>query len=290
MKKVDKDFDNPPAILLNRNRRDKISLALANQNAHHLSSTDYGPKAVKEKLEGIYHFKCAYCESTVKQVASLQVEHYRPKNAVADGGLHVGYYWLALEWSNLVLGCPACNGQGAKGNKFPVLGARVFSQNPFSSGNFSRAILYANISPLLDEQPMLLHPEIDNPKLHLKFTEFGIIEGLTDRGISSIEICDLNRDALYKERQKMLNDFLVQCEIVFVAKEKWKLPEEIVDDFLLEELKLLKGKRDNPDNPYTSFIEYAIQNPESCILIRITNPENQTDFSRAFEQFQQIEL
>lgn len=285
-----KDFDNPPAILLNKSRRDKISLALANQNAHHITTSDYGPKAVKEKLEGIYHFKCAYCESTVKQVASLQVEHYRTKNAVADGGAHVGYYWLALEWSNLVLGCPACNGQGAKGNKFPVLGTRVFSQNPFSNDSFSRSALYANISPLLDEQPMLLHPEIDNPNLHLKFTEFGIIEGVTNRGISSIETCDLNRDALYKERQKLLNDFLVQCEIVFAAKEKWNLSEEIVDDFVLEELKLLKSKSDNPDEPYTSFIEYVIQNPETCILVRLTNPGNQADFRRAFEQFQQTEL
>ncbi len=150
MKKVDKDFDNPPAILLNKSRRDKISLALANQNAHHITTSDYGPNAVKLKLEELYHKKCSYCESTVKQVASLQVEHYRPKNAVADGGGHVGYYWLALEWSNLVLGCPACNGQGAKGNKFPVSGGRVFTQNPFSSGSFSRSTLYANISPLLD--------------------------------------------------------------------------------------------------------------------------------------------
>ena len=106
-----KDFDNPPKELNGKTIKKAIKVAILNRN----------PGKVKEALEIIYKEKCGYCESKVKHCATLQVEHYRPKNKVDDQDSPTdGYYWLASEWSNLLLSCPRCNQQGAKGNKFPL--------------------------------------------------------------------------------------------------------------------------------------------------------------------------
>lgn len=290
MRKATKDFDAPPAILLNDTRMGLMRTAVANGNARHFSTDHYGPDEVKTLLESIYHKKCSYCESTVTQVASLQVEHYRPKNAVSDDETHPGYFWLSLEWSNLVLACPACNGQGAKGNKFPILGSRVRSQHPFDeTGNYVPGNLRADQPPHSEELPLLLHPEIDDPDEHLKFTEMGQIEGITERGIKTIEICKLNRDPLLLERQKIVNNFLKQCGIIFAGKEAGILGEQGVYFLLNHQLKLLKNHQDDPNAPYTSFATYLLDHPEECIITRI-EPLFHADFRRAFEQFRQTEL
>ncbi len=290
MRKAQKDFDTPPAILLNETRMGYLRTAVANGNARHISSVHYGPAEVKTLLEDIYHEKCAYCESTVKQVASLQVEHYRPKNGVSDDETHPGYFWLSVEWSNLVLGCPSCNGQGAKGNRFPVSGNRVMMQTPFDgNGNFDQQCLRADQPPHSEEMPLLLHPEIDEPGKHLKFSAMGQIEGISDRGAKTIEVCKLDRDHLLRERQKIINRLLTECKIVFYGKVVHGLSDAVVDTFLIEHLKEAKKHRDNPKAPYTSFATYLLDHPEECITPRI-EPLFRSDFRRAFEQFKNQEL
>jgi len=289
MLKITKDFDNPPAVLLSKGRLNKIQKAVDTQSAQHISNSDYSPELAKDALEALYHAKCSYCESTVLQVAALQVEHYRPKNGVLEAPDHKGYYWLAVEWSNLVLGCPNCNGQGAKGNKFPVLANRVLAQNPFETGQFSRANILANVSPLLDEAPLLLHPEIDDPKLHLKYDGFGLLKGKTKRGKGTIEICNLNRDALYAERQTIVNYILKQCNIIFLGKLTYNLANEVVDAFLIEQLKLLKAHWDDLKKPYTAFVGYVLENPTTCLYPSI-EAAFKTDFKRAFAKFRRQEL
>ncbi|MCB0518821.1 MAG: hypothetical protein H6577_19030 [Lewinellaceae bacterium] len=290
MKKAIKDFYATPAILLNKTRMGHLKTAVANRNADHISSDHYGPASVRNLLEDIYHEKCSYCESTVKQVATLQVEHYRPKNAVSEDASHPGYYWLVLEWSNLLLGCPSCNGQGAKGNKFPIYGSRVMSLNPFDTAdNFILQSLRADQSPHFDEQAILLHPEIDDPDDHLKFTKMGEIEGVTERGRGTIEICNLNRDTLFKSRQAIINNFLKQCEIISEGKDKGFLDDAGVEFFLNHQLNLLLQHRDDPKAPYTSFVNYILNHPETCILPRI-EPLFQPDFQRAFAKFKQEAL
>jgi uncharacterized protein (TIGR02646 family) len=285
MKKASKDFDNPPAILINATRMKHLRTAIANQSARHISNKHYSPALVKKKLKAIYNSKCSYCESTVEQVASLQVEHYRPKNAVSNNPAHPGYYWLALEWSNLLLGCPACNGQGAKGNRFPIAGNRVMIQNPFDqNGNLLTQSLRANLAPLLNEHPLLLHPEIDDPNAHLIFSAFGLLEGTTNRGRETIGICQLNRDPLIKARQAIINDFLTQCNIIFFFKLYRGWDDKSVDEMLKAQLKLLKVHRDDTGKPYTSYSAYLLDNPGICILPRI-EPLFRTDFRRAFDQF-----
>lgn len=285
MKKAIKDFDTPPAILVNAHRRNKVKQAVADQSANHITGSDYSPAAVKTLLEAIYNAKCSYCESTVKQVAALQVEHYRPKKGVAEDASHKGYYWLSVEWTNLLLGCPACNGQGAKGNKFPVAGTRVVAQNPFGAdGVFSRNIMYPGVSPLSDERPLLLNPELDDPDQHLKYTAFGLLNSATVRGKATIGICDLNRDSLLVERQRIVNQLLDQFNIIFAGKIQFNLSNEIVDTLLLSQLNLLKRHRDTPTEPYTSFVAYLLKNPAICVYPRV-EAVFKPDVKRAFAKF-----
>lgn len=64
---------------------------------------------VKERLEELFHGKCAYCESRYSSTRPMDVEHYRPKGRVAESEGHPGYYWLAAEWTNLLPSCIDCN-------------------------------------------------------------------------------------------------------------------------------------------------------------------------------------
>jgi len=113
--------------------------------------------------------KCNYCESKGEKMVTLQVEHFRPKakvDALDNGGIELpGYYWLGLEWTNLLLSCPKCNGKSAKGNRFPIRGNRATPIQPISSIgrilSIDRTECYADEDPLLAEQAILLNPEID---------------------------------------------------------------------------------------------------------------------------------
>ncbi|MES2653296.1 MAG: hypothetical protein V4663_16265 [Bacteroidota bacterium] len=161
--------------------------------------------------------KCNYCESRIEHAATLQVEHYRPKAKVESGeNDHIetrGYYWLGLEWTNLLLACPKCNGKDAKGNKFPIRGVRAQPHNPVltTGRNLSlvRLQCYANGNPLRLELPILLNPELDHPENCLTFDAIGSIGGYgndVERGEMSKDIYRLNRDELLICRQRVWDE------------------------------------------------------------------------------------
>lgn len=160
--------------------------------------------------------KCNYCESRVEKGATLQVEHYRPKSKVEaidnNNFEHHGYYWLGLEWTNLLLSCPKCNGKSAKGNRFPILGQRAIPFEPVNSLYIiDRTACIANQNPLLSERPVLLNPEIDFPELSLTFNAQSFISGYGPdayRGEETKEILRLNRDPLIADRQEIRNNFV----------------------------------------------------------------------------------
>ena len=60
---------------------------------------------------------CAYCAIRTN---GLDVEHFRPKRAIAEDETHGGYWWLAYDCSNYFLGCTVCN-RCRKKNNFPLL-------------------------------------------------------------------------------------------------------------------------------------------------------------------------
>lgn len=105
-----------------------ITLAESRKQAITARSAVWG--RLKDALADLSNDKCWYCE--IKQERSDNaVDHFRPKNRVADTDpIHEGYWWLAFEPSNFRYSCTFCNSQRknpdtgeteGKGDKFPLL-------------------------------------------------------------------------------------------------------------------------------------------------------------------------
>jgi uncharacterized protein (TIGR02646 family) len=134
----------------------------------------YKENEVSEALEALFHRKCAYCESAYDIVQPVDVEHYRPKGAVDGVEGHDGYWWLAMDWNNLLPSCIDCNrrrGQriaGASGAVevsagkqaiFPLLEPDQRWAHPEAQGDDDGS----------GEGRLLLDPTRDPPELHLAF-------------------------------------------------------------------------------------------------------------------------
>lgn len=83
----------------------------------------YGHPSVKQSLIAAQHGKCAFWEAKIRHISYGDVEHFRPKGGVRQTSSSPlktpGYYWLAYEWTNLLLSCQLCN-QRHKANHFPL--------------------------------------------------------------------------------------------------------------------------------------------------------------------------
>jgi uncharacterized protein (TIGR02646 family) len=156
-----------PSILLTRGVSERL---FARGN---VKSEIYAHVSVRESLDGAHRAKCCYCESIV----SLDVEHFRPKNH---------YYWLAYEWSNLLLACRKCN--ELKGTKFPleIEEHRALSQEDDCSR----------------ELPLFLDPATDSPEAHIEWHD-EVARGTTTRGRETVQRL-LNRKDLVKARWERL--------------------------------------------------------------------------------------
>ncbi len=122
---------------------------------------------LKGTLRIVSHDKCWYCES-VDVRSDNAVDHYRPKNAVAECSAHGGYWWLAFKWENYRFCCTFCNchrvdqssGQGGgKADHFPLRDEARRAHTPAHS--------------LDDEEPMLLDPCVSADPGLLWFDENG---------------------------------------------------------------------------------------------------------------------
>lgn len=164
-----------------------------------------------------FHGKCAYCESDVLVNQPGDIEHWRPKGAVTDqdgkplesqirnsktgeviSRTHIGYYWLAYDWTNLLLSCQSCNrvvrlrGQRVgKGAQFPVVGFRAVNPNEE-----------------VNERPLLINPMFDDPREHMEVSpQDGIIIPKSERGQVTIDIFGLNiRMPLVRARRHCIRE------------------------------------------------------------------------------------
>jgi len=114
---VGKGFSTPPEILRGPGITKKIGTLLKEKRDHDFSSYFYRHKTVLKALMNLYKSKCGYCESKVGHGSAFHIDHYRPRSGITDED-HDGNYWLAYEWSNLLLCCERCN--NAKSNQFPI--------------------------------------------------------------------------------------------------------------------------------------------------------------------------
>ncbi len=190
MVQIDKSAQPRPAILSPGNPSDRSSAAtLALETAVDGGATEldfkkaiYGHTTVKSTLKLVQHEKCCFCEAYVSHVAHGDVEHFRPKGGFNnDMGAPLekpGYYWLAYDYDNLLFACQICN-EIYKKNLFPLKDEtkRVRSHN--------------DKAKLAEEEPMLVHPVLENPEEHV-FFNIEVPVGISDKGKKTIEILQLD--------------------------------------------------------------------------------------------------
>lgn len=177
----------------------------------------YRNDSVKLALNKLFNGKCAYCESPLNAVSARDIEHFRPKGQIdLDNGqkpLKPGYYWLAADWDNLFLSCPACNQRQRQlvrdENGELILADEATGKKdlfPFRDGV---QVARKPDDDLSQEEPyrLLLNPCEDKPEKHLRFDEEGnaipksISGKVSDRASTSIYVYQLKRITLVEERK-----------------------------------------------------------------------------------------
>jgi uncharacterized protein (TIGR02646 family) len=204
MKPIDNYFDAVPESLQRTNLIQKgIPQRILTEKR--VDSMDYKPAGVKSQLLKIYAHCCAFCEKEVGKYDDI--EHFRPKHEIT-GVNKVGYYWLGADWSNFVLGCKDCNGQENKGNHFPIRGIRATAPMNVSFSDLHQTNAFfeqchALSAVLQAEQPLLLHPVLDNPDDYLVFEMDGTVSAKNqqEKGVVSIEIYGLSN---YEKRPELI--------------------------------------------------------------------------------------
>ena len=187
-------------IAFKQNIRDKKH---SSKSAYNDGKTD-NIGSLKWTLKQIYHEKCAFCESYLKNEVG-DIEHFRPKNRnenrVKKCDNYYSYYWLAFSWDNLLPACSKCNGK--KSNCFDIDGIRAsYIKEDLKDLHYQTENYNAT------EKPKLLHPEYDKFEDKIKFTEKGEINSNDARVLYTVGICDLNRENLRKSRQDIVDDFI----------------------------------------------------------------------------------
>ena len=237
------------------------------KNKHYFNSNLYGTEVIKDKLLSFFHGKCGYCEDfmgnthvELKPDWDWQIEHYRPKAKVFEDHLHTGYYWLAYECTNFLIGCPICNGLRRKGDKFPIAnGVNRLTDVNFVENNSLKLDVCSLFHPIFKtEKPLLVNPVLDNPKDFFAFLPDGTMEGkdVEGRGDTSIKIYGLDRKALRLRRRKIVDNIRKS-----IAKEMKRLVQiknpDVKNKKIKEEIEHhLKDLLSDIKNPESTFIAF----------------------------------
>jgi hypothetical protein len=214
-------------------------------------------------LKNVFNNKCAYCET--RQVrAPYHAEHYRPKGRVrvkSNKGLqvciikdeynqvveHPGYFWLAYHWLNLLPSCNDCNSAKGKNDQFPVKknhsSVRRLSPSEVDELTEKRIkslanndIYYLQPNDLnILEEPLLLHPYIDNPDEHIVFGDFGVVVAREDsttgmpseKGLHSIQVYNLADEDLRIARQTAQENVFMEYGNAFTSKKNLPIPDKV---------------------------------------------------------------
>ncbi|MFY9995268.1 MAG: HNH endonuclease [Leclercia sp.] len=194
----------------------------------------YKADEVKWRLNALFHYKCAYCETFFSASAPVDIEHYRPKGSVSEDSTHPGYWWLAMDWDNLLPSCIDCNRKRKQQAVDGSVELRVLFANQLqsitSSGKKDSFPVIRGGSRLLpedkryaSESPLLLNPYVDIPEAHMRFVSVGdppvslvvpFGDAPSERGAASIHIYGLNRLGLVQERTRYLRRLVFLGEML----------------------------------------------------------------------------
>lgn len=205
----------PPATLTSSkvSNRKRILLEKA-RNGERIVSSDFSSHAywtetdVKEALWEMHCGKCCYCERKRDMKRDSDVEHFRPKSAVA-GEDHPGYWWLAYEWDNHLLSCKTCN-QTYKQCHFPLMAGSPRAQGPNDAHSSENAVL---INPAKEDPERSIGFEWSN-------AVFVKAVGLDDdlRGHRTVKLLGLNEGTLPEQRAEIMDELINIVQMYFYAK------------------------------------------------------------------------
>lgn len=197
----------------------------------------YSHITVKEALRHQFRNKCAYCESLIAGAQDTDVEHFRPKGEVTEAKAakidHPGYWWLAMDWTNLTLSCMHCN----QGRRHVVVqpGMTINEVRDHIENNQTEHAGKANAFPTADgnwvtqydgdiatEKPLLIDPTKVDPADHLEWNIDGPLSTVVPKnsspiGEASIRVYGLNRRLLTEDRMVFLNELIFVGNKVLAA-------------------------------------------------------------------------
>jgi uncharacterized protein (TIGR02646 family) len=200
----------------------ETATAIAEGPAHQVKDTIYAHTQVRTALEKLFDDKCSYCETKVAAGSDWDVEHFRPKGAVAENAAHTGYFWLAYEWTNLFLACTFCNQRRQDKPRWGDLSggpaAGKLDQFPLTV-EAGRATTPTD--HLSNEDPLLLNACDDpDPESHLVFTPTGMMTPRANsmKGKASIHVYHLNRRRLKDARREAIQITVLAFQTVRSAE------------------------------------------------------------------------
>jgi uncharacterized protein (TIGR02646 family) len=298
MIRIQKDYKVIPEKLKSKACFKQIETVLKEKESHKFASYHYRDGCLAD-LQALYHQKCAYCETDPAAGSSLQVEHFRPKdknNRVSkDSDDRHAYYWLAYEWSNLLLMCAKCN--GAKSDYFPLAadGIRVVAPVTDAIGNLVAVtdaadnFLYFehqlyDAPHFLAEKPLLLNPEIENVESYYVINSAGEWKPLNEKAKVTREICKLDRPELVLTRKKCITDFANRLKTHLKAYFQQITQKIVFEWYINHEFSDLK-KKISPQTPYSRTYWFMFYKFEKVVLPHFKDAEQQKLIFDLFQDF-----
>jgi uncharacterized protein (TIGR02646 family) len=174
--------------------------------------------AAADALQRASNGKCWYCESSQDR-SDKPVDHFRPKNSVAEDPDHPGYWWLAFDWKNYRYSCTYCNSKrngsnggtsGGKHDHFPIIAPPP----------------YAHSENDPQDRAKLLDPTDDADTKLLTFLPNGFPHPANDEVTTvervniSISLYHLNHGAIVKRRKRLADDLSQHVQNANVAIER----------------------------------------------------------------------
>ena len=210
-------------------------------------SSIYGHCTVKQALVTLQHGKCAYCESKLGHISYGDVEHFRPKGGFTQQRgqslSRPGYYWLAYEWSNLLLSCQLCN-QRYKKNLFPLLDPAFRVDNHHGD--------------IRQESPLFIDPSEEDPAAFIGFRA-EVVRGVDSAGrgeTTRVEL-DLNRPDLIERRR---DRFVLHERLFDIVRLAADQPDNVQLAGKALDAERLLSQAQADDAEYAAMIRAAISN------------------------------
>lgn len=230
----------------------------------------YRSRNIKAALRQLAGGNCAYCESKIGGVGARQVEHYRPKGSVEGDPNHSGYWWLALDWDNLLPTCRDCNQslrqhivtEDMTREEVEELNSKDPTHSFGKASQFdirgTRAVCAT--CNLDDEDPLLINPCQMDPASHLDWhlsSQLPVIspreqdDGPSVYGEYTIRTCALNRAELVLDRIPIRRQMRAIRTRVIDMLECWDGDAAILEHLIAE----IENLQDfvHPEQTYTGM-------------------------------------